>query len=284
MHTLDELFDLYLADVSPEQKASTQYHGRKFFARTLAEFGPLPLDQVTPDVLRIWKARLLRRYKPNTVRKYMVRLGCALRWAVDCGWITEDPFKRIRKPSAGPGRMRFLSTEERGRLLAACRTSRNPMLYPIVVVALGTGGRKDEIRCLQWTAVDFEAGVVRFLKTKTDLDRAVPLLGEALQVMQALAAQRKPGVPWCFPRRKGQGPTPLESPWQTARAHAGLEDFHFHDLRHTFASYLAMSGASLRDIADLLGHRSIQETMRYSHLLESHTKGIVERMISKFLK
>jgi integrase len=283
MHTLADLFTHYLADASADHEPSTQYQYRRFFATVLTDLGPLPLTDVSQDVLRAWKLRLMLTHKPTTVRRYMVRLGCALRFAVECGWLPDDPLRHIRKPSQGRGRVRYLSVEERQQLLAACQRSRNRLLYAIVVVALSTGGRKDEVRALPWTAVDFEQGVVRFLKTKTDLARAVPLLGEARALLEALAARRDAHVPWVFPRRKGRGPTPLESPWQTARARAGIEDFHFHDLRHTFASYLAMSGATLRDIAELLGHTSIQQTMVYAHLLPSHTQGVVEKMMHKFL-
>jgi Phage integrase family len=90
-------------------------------------------------------------------------------------------------------------------------------------------------------------------------------------------------VPWVFPCPDGRYPTEIESPWRTARAQAGLVDFHSHDLQHTYASYLAMSGASLRDIADLLGHKNIQQTLIYTHLMPSHTQDIVQRMSKKFL-
>jgi integrase len=116
--------------------------------------------------------------------------------------------RHIRKPSTPKGRVRFLSQDERVRLLDACRQSRNPLLHPLVVVALGTGGRKEELRCLRWPQVDFELGAVRFTKTKTALDRAVPLLGEALQVLKELHRQRRPAGPldvsvpgWPLPHR-----------------------------------------------------------------------------------
>ena len=103
---------------------------------------------------------------------------------------------------------------------------------------------EDEVRCLRWEQVDFDLSVVRFVKTKTDVDRAVPLLGEALQILKELYRQRHPSVLWVFPRPDGRHPAAIESPWTTARRQAGITDFHFPDLRHTYASYLAMSGAS----------------------------------------
>ena len=75
----------------------------------------------------------------------------------------------------------------------------------------------------------------------------------------------------------------LDKPWREARAEAGLEDFRFHDLRHSAASYLAMSGASLMDIAAILGHKTLAMVKRYSHLSEQHTTAAVDRMAEKFL-
>jgi len=75
----------------------------------------------------------------------------------------------------------------------------------------------------------------------------------------------------------------MEQSWRTARRLAQLEDFRFHDLRHTFASYMAMSGVSLRAIAEVLGHRKLQNTMNYSHLLQSHVTSVVEHMTRPFL-
>jgi integrase len=72
--------------------------------------------------------------------------------------------------------------------------------------------------------------------------------------------------------------------WEQARTRAGLEDFRFHDLRHSTASYLAMSGASLVEIAEVLGHKTLQMVRRYAHLSEAHTAGVVERMVGRFLE
>src|SRR5262249_51780504 len=157
------------------------------------------------------------------------------------------------------------------------RQSRNPLLYAVVVVALGTGGRKNEVRRLRWEQVDLPGEQVRFIKTKTHRARAVPVVGEPLTILHQLAQQRRTDVPWVFPSWRGKEPVAIDSAWETARNHAQLEDFHFHDLRHTFASYLAMSGASLRDIAEVLGHVNLQMTLRYTHLMPSHTRGVVER-------
>jgi integrase len=176
-----------------------------------------------------------------------------------------------------------LTPAERTRLLAACHQSRNPHLYLIVNLALNTGGRKNKIRGLLWSQVDLTAAVVRFERTKTDRDRAVPLVGEALTLLRALAQRRPAEQPLVFPSRNGQAPAAMEMAWRHARRRAGLADVRFHDLRHTFASYMAMSGASLRDIADVLGHSTVHMTMRYTHLMPNHTHSLVEKMAAQWL-
>jgi len=282
-HTLATLFSHYLTDTQLDHAPSTHYQQRVFYAKILRDLGAVPLEDVTPDLLRTWKAHLTTHYARSTVHRYMAFVNCALRYAVECEWLTVNPMAKVRKPSPGRGRVRFLTHAERHRLLLACQASRNPCLYPIVLLALSTGGRKNEVRGLCWPDVDFACGVVRFLRTKTDEPRAVPLLGEARRVLEARAQTRHPRIPWVFPRADGRKPRDIECAWTTARQHAGLTDFRFHDLRHTFASYMAMSGASLREIAEALGHRKLQQTMQYSHLLQSHTHGVIERMIHAFL-
>jgi len=193
--TLSEIFEQYLADVALQHEPLTQYQQRTFFTMLLRDLGPLPLEEVTPDCLRLWKGRMSQRLKPPTIYHYMAFFSSALTFAVECGWLDTNPMARIRKPSPGRGRVRFLTSDERQRLLAACRQSTNPMLFPLVVVAMGTSGRKNEIRLLTWPAVDFAQGVVRFLKTKTDTPRSVPLVGEARSVLEELAQWRRPQVP-----------------------------------------------------------------------------------------
>lgn len=283
MQTLATLFTAYLADVSLAHAPSTHYQQAKFYGMILRRLGPLPLIDCTPEVVRAWKADLAARYSRSTVHKYLSFLSQAFTYAVDCEWLTRNPFAKMRKPSPGRGRLRFLSEAERERLLIACRMSRNPVLYPLVLLALATGGRKNELRCLCWSEVDLEAGVVRFVKTKTYLDRSVPVVGEALDALTTLAQKRRPGVGLVFARADGRKPREIECAWATVRHAAQLEDFRFHDLRHTYASYLAMSGASLQDISTLLGHTKVNQSYRYIHLMPSHTRGVVERMAQKYL-
>jgi integrase len=282
--TLADLFRQYQAEYLSDKARTTRYQHALFFAQVLRDLGPVPLEALTPDLLRAWKMRLSASCKPGTVYRYLRRLNAPLVIAVeDYCWLAANPLKRVKKPSPGRGRVRFLTAEERPRLLAACQAVRSPQLYPMVLLALATGGRKNEIRQLQWSEVDLQAGVVRFLRTKNQESRAVPVAGEARAVLASLAAQRRPEVRYVFPCRHGGKAIVVERAWRAALRQAEIQDFRWHDLRHTFASWMAMSGASLRDIAEVLGHRNIQQTMVYAHLLQSHTASVVERMARQFL-
>src|SRR5262245_53923378 len=96
--------------------------------------------------------------------------------------------------------------------------------------------------------------------------------------MRQHAKVRRIDTSLVFPRNDGQEPLDIRSAWEVARTNAGIENFRFHDLRHTAASYLAMSGASLAEIAEILGHKTLQMVQRYAHLSEAHTAAVVGRM------
>jgi integrase len=284
-HTLAELFESYLAETRLEHERSTHYLQRTFLNAVLRALGPLPLEEVTPDLLRDWKLTLSARQKPSTVWRNLMYLQHVFDFAVECEWLATNPLTRIRKPSPGRGRVRFLSEQELPRILAACRASRTPLLYPIVVIALSTGARKNEICRLRWPEVDFAQGLLRLVKTKTHVPRSVPLLGEARTLLEDLAQRRRQEVLWVFPSSRKEDTQPLfiDYAWTVAVKAAGIAPCRFHDLRHSFASYMAMSGASLRDLAEVLGHQKLQHTMAYSHLMPSHTASMVERMGAQFL-
>jgi len=180
--------------------------------------------------------------------------------------------------------VRFLNDEERKRLLEACKVSRNPYLYTIVILALSTGMRKGEILGLRWKDVDLSNKKIILHETKNDERRAVPLAGPALQLMTSLGQRRERGSNDSLVFHRGpqlHQRISIREAWINAVERAGVEDFTFHDLRHSAASYLAMSGASLIEIADILGHKSLEMVKRYAHLSEAHSVAVVERMNKK---
>jgi len=182
---------------------------------------------------------------------------------------------RLREPR---GRVRFLSDQERHRLLDASKKSKNTALYTIVVLALATGGRQQELLTLRWPDVDLRRGTLTFHQTKNGERRTIPLTGYALDLLKQHACVRHLATDRVFPAYTNIKRCRIRDAWNNTVRRADITDLHFHDLRHTFASYLAMNGASLLEIAEALGHKTLAMVKRYAHLTEGHTRGVVERM------
>jgi integrase len=287
--TLAELVDRYTRDVLPAKKDGAKQAAQ--LAWWKEQIGAYALADVTPALIVEHRDKLAggitirkKQRNPATVVRYMAALSHAFTVAVkEYGWLEDSPMRKVTKPKESRGRVRFLSDDERGRLLDACRESSNPNLYPVVVLALSTGMRSGEIMRLTWNDVDLIRGRAILHETKNGERRAVPLTGHALEQVAALSKVRRIDTNLLFPEKgnKPKKPIDLRTPWETALKNAGIEDFRFHDLRHSCASYLAMNGASLAEIAEVLGHKTLAMVKRYSHLSEGHTSRVVESMNRK---
>jgi integrase len=176
-----------------------------------------------------------------------------------------------------------LEDDERRCLIEACKANSNPYIYPVVVLALSTGMRRGEILNLTWKDVDLEKGRIILHQTKNGDRRLVPITGIALELLKEVYRKRDPNIKLLFPSSISSKPIDLRFAWEQVLKEANIEDFKFHDLRHCCASYLAMSGASLAEIAEVLGHRTLNMVKRYAHLSEAHTSAVVARMNEKYL-
>ncbi len=245
--TFAALLDAYEQDYLPLKAPTTQYQERLIFRWLRSDLGHLPLAALTPLVLRTWRDSLRTAYKPNSIRRYMNALSAVLTVAVEqYEWLDKHPLRQVAKPPAPPDRERCLTSEEQTHLLAACQRSRNPHLYLAVVLALSTATRKNELLHRLWTDIDLERGLLSIPQSKNRERRAIPLAPHALDLLRVHALDRR--SVYVFPRLDGTKPLFLDHLWGRACTRAGLVDFHFHDLRHTSPSYLAMSGASIQEI------------------------------------
>ncbi len=136
------------------------------------------------------------------------------------------------------------------------------------------------IQSLRWKDVDLNQGRITLLETKNGEIRVVPIAGRALELLKEYARLRSiDSTILLFPGKINRDkPQDLRAPWKTALKKAEIDDFRFHDLRHSAASYLAMNGASLAEIAETLGHKTLQMVKRYSHLSEVHTAGVISKL------
>lgn len=277
-HTLAELLDRYEATDLPKLKSAASVKLRLDWWRS--ELGPQLLSNLTPDVIAAARDRLAatptrRATKVRSgadVNRSLAALSSACSFAVkELGWLERNPLERVRKPTESKGRVRFLSESELPVLLKACKESPNKDLYLAVILSLTTGGRQSEIMGLCWPQIDFKNRTALLGDTKNGHARALPLSGEALTLLQERAKIRSLTDNCIFPSKPGSK-TPyvdLRAPFTAALNTADIKDFHWHDLRHTAASYLAMAGTSPLEMAKVLGHRTMAMVARYSHLSPS---------------
>src|SRR5262249_40243838 len=146
------------------------------------QLGHCLLADITPALIAEHRDTLTREHRAtSTVNRYLSALAHAFCIAVrEWGWLEDSPMRNVRKPREPRGRVRYLSDEERHRLLGACRESLNPSLHTIVVLALSTGARRGELLSLRWPDVDLKRGTLTFHRTKNGERRTVPLTGQAL--------------------------------------------------------------------------------------------------------
>lgn len=290
-HTLGELVDRYISDVLPKKTKNkrTKSIQKQQLEWWKAKIGSYLLSDITPALIaqnrdKLGKEEIRKGVErsPSTVVRYMAALSHAYTMAMrEWMWVEDSPMRKVSKPKEPRGRVRFLSDDERKRLLKACKDTPHPYLYTIVVLALATGMRQGEIMAIRWDDVNIKDGFIILHETKNGERRRIPLAGHTKEIMKALFDKREIASPLVFAdfkkRVKGKA-AHMDNAWKAVVKAAKLEDFRFHDLRHSAASYLAMNGASLAEIAEVLGHKTLQMVKRYAHLSEAHTSKVVAAM------
>lgn len=286
-HTVGELIDRYIAHVLPLKPRSfeKQKMQLEWWRKGLSKYY---LKDLSPALISEYRNRLLTgttyRHKKRscaTVNRYMAALSHALTIAhKEWGWIGENLCSKISKLKESSGRVRYLSEEERKALLESAKESSNSSLYTVIVLALSSGMRYSEILKMKWDQINFEQSFITLYETKNGEIRNIPLAGLALELLKkAHILRRKTNL--VFPNSRGDAPMNFRSAWEAALKRANIQNFCFHDLRHSCASYLAMNGARSSEIAAILGHKTLQMVKRYTHISQSHTAKVVASMNDK---
>lgn len=303
--TLIDVIERYKAEALPHKAATTQSREHTYINFWQRELGAYALSYLSSEIISRkisglagagdQRAQLKEDQKPNkpkarkTLKHYRDTLDVLLKHAQKWGWLGQSPMDGVNRiTKANKERVRFLDDDERKALLKACKESPNPQLYPIVIFALSTGARKSEILKLTLKDLDLNRQVAILRETKNSETRKVPIVSYLKGVLEGhlkwreeFVAKMSTGSNFLFPRDDGREPIDIRKAWENARDKAEIIDFRFHDLRHSAASYLAMNGASQLEIAEVLGHKTLQMVKRYSHLSEDHTRDVVEKMNDK---
>jgi integrase len=220
--------------------------------------------------------------KPATVNRLQATLSHMITKAYEWEMITEDVLKRVRKVKLleeNNRRLRFLSKEECQTLIENC----DAHVKPIVITALNTGMRRGEILSLTWNQIDLKHGFILLDITKNGERREIPINDTLKNVFQSLI--RRLDVPWVFFNPKtGKRYQEVKRSFHAALRRSNIQDFHFHDLRHCFASHLVMAGIDFTTVKELLGHKTLTMTLRYAHLAPTHkvnAVNILDSVINK---
>jgi len=236
------------------------------------------LRQVMPeDVARYVARRRAAGKAPATVNRELSFLRRLYNVAIkdrlaETNPVTPDLFFKENNQ-----RVRFLTDDEEARLMSKLPASGDRSM---LLVALHTGLRRGEQFQLRWCDVDFTTGIITVPRSKHGEARRIPTNDTVRATLGALPSRMRSA--WVFPSDTGETPRDgqnfVNRVFRPALAEAGIDDFHWHDLRHTFASRLAMAGVDLNTIRELMGHKTLAMTLRYAHLSPAHQLDAVQRL------
>lgn len=259
------------------------------------QFGNRTAESILPEEFEAWldDEAEQREWAPATKNRYIALLKLTYRLAEKNHKIKSNPARLLRMPKEDNGRVRFLNqflpanseleylkvhTEEEARLRAVI-LGNYPAHMPEFEIALNTGMRPSEQYSLVWPQVDLIRKVVTIPKSKNGKTRHIPLNSVVIATFKVLQQRSLNGAGQVFVNMYGEPLRGYKHWFDPAVQEAGIQDFTWYCLRHTFASRLVMAGVDIRTVAELMGHKTIQMTMRYAHLAPTHQLAAVERLV-----
>lgn len=300
-YTVRELIDWYIEHDLPLRK-SDQAKYKMHLEWWKKEIGDYSLKAITNIVLIKYRDKLrnepckipianqeartskVKTLSPATVNRYMASLSIVFSKAVKVyGWLDENPMLKVEKLREPRGRERFLKDKEIQRLLQACREI-SYETYLCVLIALSTGARYSEITNLKWDNIDLEHRALYFMNTKNGENRGVPITSYVYDELINFQKIRNINSDYLFTTKDGQHILYIRGYFEKAVEQAKINDFHFHDLRHTAASYLEKSGCGDIITASILGHKTLAMTQHYSHFGTEFKAEALQRMNENMLK
>lgn len=288
------LKEIYIPKVRRE-RPKTASLTESILLRILKENLHKPLSSISAEkIVKIREQLLQSGLRPISVKRYESDVRACLNYAVSQKLIA--PIKINEKMKyENTERIRYLTPDEEERLKNALKERDKRLrknnkniqgryadyLEPLITLSLKTGIRRGAMLQLEWRDIDFNAKtvLVRGEICKTGKSRRIPLSPLAFETLKAWREQQPQGNRYIFPSPRGDWPrSSCDEAWRTLLKKAGITNFHWHDLRHDFASKLVMSGIDLNTVRELLGHGSLTMTLRYAHLAPSKLSAAVETL------
>lgn len=279
--TFDEFTPEYLASWSIDRKPSTIASETNRIDGILSpEFGDLVLHTIRRKDIEEFLAQRRQTVTRATANRDLCRLKNMLRKAEEWGYIESNPAAGIKQGREQIVAQDFLSAEEVASLIQAC----DDRIRPLIVTAVNTGMRWGELMSLEWRDVHFDQGSIHVRDPKNSEDRHVPMnaavrdsleghrrsqTAEAGRILSQVFVNPSTGKSWVDARKR----------FRKALDAAEIErHFPLKNLRHTAASHLVMSGVDLRTVGNILGHKTLDVTLRYAHLSPEHLQEAVARL------
>lgn len=258
--------------------------------RLVKQFGNRPAEIPIED-LRQWFGE--QDWKDATCNRYKTMLSLIYRIGMENGKVQSNPARLLKRKREDNGRVRFLNQFQPGKTdseylkncpdeesrLRAVISRKYATHLPEFEIALNTGMRPSEQYCLTRSRLDLLRRQITIPKSKNGKTRHIPLNSAALAAFKVLRARSLDDAGAVFVNMHGEPLKGYKHWFEAAVSEAGLKDFTWYCLRHTFASRLVMAGVDLRTVAELMGHKTIQMTMRYAHLAPAHQLAAVERLV-----
>lgn len=267
--------DFVVASFLPYSKTNKRSHyDDKRIATVLCDFfSEKMLDEITPAMVEQFKQHRLsgvtqykQQRKPATVNRELMVLSRIFTLAIDEGHLSLNPCSRVKRMKVSNARTRYLTFDEEIKLLSSLADQ--PLTRNIVVMALHTGMRRGEIFDIKWKDVDFAREVINIPHTKTYKARVVMMNAIVLELLRKLreADPLATDSAYVFASEKTGGRlNNIKRSFKTALRKNEIEDFRFHDLRHSAGTRLADAGVHITMIAEILGHSKLEMTKRYVH-------------------
>jgi len=244
---------------------------RQSIGHFLKHFGNKTLQQLNPWIIEKYKSERSKEVKPATVNRELGILRNMLNKAVDWRMIESSPFKGVKLFRVSNVNLRIISNEEFDLLYESSSLD----LKPILLCAISTGMRLGELLSLKWNDTNLNDGYILVRDSKNFESRTIPINATLLKALSDLKKHSE--SEYVFEGRKAMRKS-IQRAWTKALKTSGIAHCRFHDLRHSFASRLVMNGVDLVTLSELLGHKSLTMTRRYSHPTPEHKRKAVESL------